>query len=471
MEDKFEQLSAKYVAAVAQSMDENNMSVVFSSPLSARSPDLCFLWHTGYRKKYFMKLTTQVLFSLPLEFIKGLIKLFSNFKPLGYILQGKIDDKILVIPLSCTKLDNNGKYQNQYISTEEDDAVFIFGPKSSLKGREVKEIKITFKEKLLLLYKLLRGGGVAFFNTKGKVADRLLIFMSWMLWILGFKWIDDYRLDRSLSHVVEEYEIRKIGCIHEMHNYARIVWRVKYRYGLKGYTVQHAAVASGKRWYFCHPEEKDSGLMLPDIMYIYNNKVKDLLKPYYSNTQFILGCSYRYSGWRNVNGRKHNKGKYYLFVGALAGFDNDVLFSSLRHLLKATKETISLRIRLHPLAILNQNDKIWLENNIKNGIIHVSKDVSLKQDIEDAIAVIGMSTTVLEEALLMGCPVIQLQHPDYLQYIDIDGLQGASKIDYDRLSFDDLMSVANAQPNPHEIREKLGLDHSLVTYKSMFING
>jgi hypothetical protein len=45
-----------------------------------------------------------------------------------------------------------------------------------------------------------------------------------------------------------------------------------------------------------------------------------------------------------------------------------------------------------------------------------------------------MSTTVLEEALLLGCPVVQLTHPDYLQYIDLQGIKGAAMTGYQDLT-------------------------------------
>ena len=317
------------------------------------------------------------------------------------------------------------------------------------------------------MHVITRSGLFAFLKIEGRLFEKSLLLLQWLSWALSFEWLRDRYLEKSLSEIVKKYGIKKIGCTHEMHSYARIVWRVAAEYNAMGYTVQHAALTRGKRWYFCYPEEKRGGLKLPDVMYIYNRKVVDTLKPFYENTRFLLGCSGRYAHWKDVK-RSDSKGKYYLFVGALAGFANEVLIASLRTLLKNAKESMPIRLRLHPFAKLGYNQKHWMQSLVKKGIIEISKDISLKTDIEDAIAVIGMSTTVLEEALLLGRPVIQICHPDYLQFIEIDGIQGATKKDYRELFPRDLLEASNLSVDCEMIRNKLGLGHSVVTYKQLF---
>ncbi|MEP9411490.1 MAG: hypothetical protein HRF42_08805 [Candidatus Brocadia sp.] len=398
-----------------------------------------------------------------------MIQLIFNFKPFGYAVYGKICDTLLVVPSALGKATSDGEFKTPYVFTEKDDGVFVFGNASTCGENMEKVVNLSWEDKLFLACLLVKSGIRAFFMIQGNVIEKTLLLLKWFSWVLGFQWLYDYYFEKSLSKVVERHKIKKIGCIHEMHSYARTVWRVASKYKATGFTIQHASISTGKRWYFAYPEEKKGGLLLPDVMYVYNEKVVQLLKPYFENTKFLLGCSCRYSFWKETKGAKDTaKRKYFLFVGALAQFDNDVLIDSLRNLLNTTKKSMPIRLRFHPDAKISNRGKNWLHSKAKKGIIEISKNTPLKTDIEDAIAVIGMSTTVLEEALLVGCPVIQLTHPDYLQYIDIDEATGAVKIDYRKLSTIDLLNITNVQVNSESIRKSLGLNHPVVNYQQLF---
>lgn len=467
--DSFEYLTAQFVRIVASSVPTFMTSLVFASPLCARSPDVCMLWHPGYRNRHTLRILITLLGLLTVSATKGIVQLIFNLKPFGYAVYGKIHDTILVVPSVLGKVTPDNEFKTPYVFTEKDDGVFIFGNASTCGKNAKKVVNLVFKNKLLMMCLLLKSGIRAFFTVQGNTIEKTLLLLKWFSWVLGFQWLFDYHLEKSLSEIVEKYKIKKIGCIHEMHFYARIVWRVAARYKATGVTIQHASISTGKRWYFAYPEEKKSGVLLPDVMYVYNEKVIQLLKPYFENTKFLLGCSCRYCFWKDVKETKGTaKRKYFLFVGALAQFDNDVLIDALRNLFTTTTEPIPIRLRFHPDANISNSRKNWLHSKTKEGVIEISKNTPLKTDIDGAIAVIGMSTTVLEEALLMGCPVIQLTHPDYLQYIDIDGVPGAVKIDYRKLSATDLLNTPNMQVDSGSIRKSLGLNHPIVNYKQLF---
>ncbi len=466
--DNFELLAAKFVAAAARSVSKKLVSSVFASPLSARSPDLCMLWHPGYRKSHSAKLFLELLLSMLLGSLKGIIRLTTNLKPFGYAIYGKVEDSILVITSLCGSQSPDGEYKTAYVETVEDDALFVFGTYKSCGNNSVRIKGLLLTEKLTLIYSLAKSGLRASARLDCKMFDKILLLLKWFSWALSFQWLHDYYLEKSLSETVKKYNIQKIGCIHEMHFYARVVWRVAKKYKAKGYTIQHAAFSPGKRWYFCHPEEIESGLKLPDVMYVYNEKVVNTLKAYYKNTKFYFGCSARYSHWKDVE-RSEKKGKYYLFVGALAGFDNDVLITTLRRLLKASTEFVPVRLRLHPYAKLNYGVKRWIRSSLNKGLIDISKDVSLRDDVENAIVVIGMSTTVLEEALLLGRPVIQIYHPDFREYIDICGVRGSIRKNYKKLFVEGLIHTSTFQVDHMEIRKRLGLNNVLISYKQLFV--
>lgn len=467
-DEPFERLAAKYVALLAQSIPRENISLVFSSLLCARSPDLGLIWHSGYRKKHINKLMAKGLWSVIRGLSEGFVRLSANFKSFGYVLYGKTNDTILVVSLSCGSETSDGQFKTQYIPVQRDDAIFVFGTADSFKQKIQRVNNLTSRNKLRLTYFLAKGGIAAFLKLKGSFFDKNLLLAEWLSWALSLKWLNNYYFEKSLSDALERNPVKKIGCIHEMHAYARIVWRTAFKYRLKSYALQHATITAGKRWYFCYPEEKESGVMLPEVMYVYEDKIANLLSPYFENTKFILGCSYRYVHWKDVQPIKNQKGEYYLFVGALPEFDNQVLIASLQKLLNSAKEGIPVRVRLHPLAKLSVSDRRWLEAKIQDNAIQISDGVPLKTDVERALVVIGMSTTVLEEALLMARPVIQLTHPDYIEYIDLNGVEGVIKKDYRELLLRDLIALKDAKVDHEQARNRMGLGQPLVTYQRLF---
>jgi len=463
----FEQIAAEFTAKVAVSISAQLKSSIFASPLSARTPDLCMLWHPVYRNKNRSRLLANLLISLFVSCLKGLVRLVCNFKPFGFLISGHIKSTLLVVTSTCAHQTKRGNFKTDYVSTGEDDALFVFGPVSFLGTKVTRITKLPFKTKFLFSLDLSKNGLSAFFSINGNFFDKLLLLLKWLSWVCAAEWLYFFYLDSSLSQILRKYKIRKIGCIHEMHAYSRTVWMVADRYEAERHTVQHASISKGKRWYFPYPAEIAAGLVLPNVMYIYNDSVRQLLDPYYKNTKFILGCSSRYSHWKGVKKSKE-KGTFYLFVGALAGFDNSALILSVDTFLARSVRRMPVRLRLHPVAQLSPWMRAWIKNKLRDHEIELSNDTSLKKDLDCASIVIGMSTTVLEEALLLGRPVIQLTHPDYLQFIDLDGTNGVTNRNYKDISGIDLFDIESHEVEPDGMRGKLGLNHPEVTYKVLF---
>ncbi len=465
--EDFENISARFIAEAVRSAPEDLVPSILASPLCSRSPDICMLWHPGFREKYKIPLFFKNIFSIIPSALKGLMKLFYNLKPYGYALYGKLNGSLLVIPSNCGYESSSGEYKTNYVSSDTDDALFVFGLTGTCGKGEIPVKEVALKDKFLFTLALVKSGFYAYFKNGGDFFDSSLLLLNWLSWSLSLNWLSDLYLKNNLSEIIENYSVKKIGCIHEMHSYARLVWKVAAKFKCKKYTIQHAAFSRGKRWYFYCPEEKDSGLELPDIMFVYNKRVADVLKLSYNNTYFPLGCSNRYAHWKNV-GTASGKGEYYLFAGALAEFDNNVLFTCLSSLLDTSNERIPVRLRLHPHAKLSVGFKRWINSAIKKGIVCLSKNTSLKTDLEKAIAVIGMSTTVLEESLLLGRPVIQIQHNDYLEYIDLDGVEGVVKKNYKDIRCRDLLNMSELNVNCGEMKARLGLELPVITYKRLF---
>ncbi len=127
-----------------------------------------------------------------------------------------------------------------------------------------------------------------------------------------------------------------------------------------------------------------------------------------------------------------------------------------------------IRFRLHPAAKIPPLDRLWLFLNSKRGYLQISSGTTLQDDIEGAVVVIGMGTTVLEEALLLNRPVIQLLHPDYSQYLDLGQLEGVTILDYRAFSGTCLQNVRKISIVNTQTRERLGLCNKIVTFERLF---
>lgn len=463
----FDHIAARFTASAASFSSEQIKSMIFASPLSARSPDVSMLWHPEYRQKHGLKVMCSLLLLLCVSCLKGILKLFANPKPFGYAVYGEIRDALFVVTATCGSV-TDGSYKTPYVKTGDDDGLFVFGPVDKCGSHAVRTEPLSFVAKFTVLFILIKVGVRACAVCRAGLLDRTLLILQWFVWVVGLNWLYYYYLDLSLSKVVEEYKVQKIGCAHEMHSYARVVWRVARKYKAKGYTIQHAAISEGKRWYFVYPEEKESGLILPDVMFVFNKEVEVMLRPWYEATRFVPGCSDRYSAWKNISSREVAGGVYCLFAGALAGFDNLTLIVALKSLLGSGQLSMPVKVRLHPAAQMSRGDKSWLIKAAQQGLIVKSEGTSLKEDLENAAIVVGMSTTVLEEALLLGCPVIQLINTEYLEFINIKGVKGALRKKHNEMVASDLLSMVGISVDHEIMRNRLGLHHPVVSYERLF---
>ena len=110
-DDNLELMAAKFVAITARSVPDKLISSVFASPLSARSPDLCMLWHPVYRRNHRAKLCFVLFLSMFYGSLKGIIKLATNPKPFGYAVYGKVEDSLLVVASICGTQVSESEYK------------------------------------------------------------------------------------------------------------------------------------------------------------------------------------------------------------------------------------------------------------------------------------------------------------------------------------------------------------------------
>ena len=209
----FEHMAARFVASAASHTSEHIKSLVFASPLSARSPDLSMLWHPEYRKKHGLKILLNQLMSICISCLKGTVKLFGNINPFGYAIYGEIRGALFAVTASCGSVSADGSYKTPYIKTDADDGLFVFGPVNKCGSHAVKMEALSFLKKCAVLYTLINIGVRAFTENQAKFSDRALLLLDWLVWVLGLNWLYYYYLESALSKIVEENNIQKIGMV------------------------------------------------------------------------------------------------------------------------------------------------------------------------------------------------------------------------------------------------------------------
>ncbi len=468
-DDGFEDLAARFVSFVATRVSPGVASLVFASPLSVRSADLSSIWHPGYRRLRWRQLPILLGAALLMAFMKGIVKLLLFRRVFGMALYGEITDTLLVISSSCGQESAEERYSTSYVQTANKDALCVFGPLADLGRKGQVCHPPAMWSQIVICWGLLAGGVRTAVMMDGSRRSRVVLLLQWVGWVVSLDWRPLLILEESLTRVVTHRRVRRLGCVHEMHAYARIVWRVAAKHRLRSYAIQHAPLSFSKRWYFPDKLECAAGLAVPDVFFVYDNDTIQLLRPYYARTTFLLGCSCRYLDWRDqAGGPPSPGGRHYLFVGGLANYDNTVVFNALRHLLESHASMGPVRLRLHPMAVLSRGQRRLVRWMDKRKVVEVSSGTTLADDLVHAHGVIGMGSSVLLQALLLGKPVIQVVDPKYLPAIEVVQDEGAIQAWWNEVSSDMLRRCRSAVTDPGRVRERLGLDQPLVTYTRLF---
>ncbi|MFA5844039.1 MAG: hypothetical protein WC971_04320 [Coriobacteriia bacterium] len=464
-DDGFEAAAARFVAAAARELPEDLATLAFASPLAVRSPDLSLLWHEGLRRLEPRRVTRAVLAAQLVESAKGFVRLLTTHRRFAWKAYGSQSGKLLVATAICGE-ERDGVFVTPYVPTVSDDAVFVFGTTDRLASGATPVRPMGFGEKLRIASRLAAAGARALREAGGTARERVWLHSTWEAWSFGLAWLHDRYLDRALDDHLDARTATAVGCIHEMHPYARVVWRVAAARGLERRAVQHAAVTEGKRWYFPQREELEAGLAVPDVLFAFDERVAELLRPALTATRFPPGCSGRYVGWKAAEPLVA-PGRCVLAAGALARFENDTLLAAVARLVRDGSR-LPVRVRLHPFADVSRADRRRLASWEREGRVEVSRGVPLSDDLSDAAVVLGMGTTVLEEALLLGRPVVQLTDERYVRYVDVEGVSGALVVDAGSFEAADIERAADLAVDPAAVRASLGLDHPVVDYARLF---
>ena len=413
------EIAGHFTAKFAKRISFPVKITVFCGPASFRDPEADNCWHP-YMIRSGVAVFVKDQLPLFMKAIGGGIRRFLTgcFGRFHYIE----NDGATVLGVSPTSICSikDGKVETSYCHEDDTDRIAWF-----LIDEKEKEPGGYPVSRVAVIRWFLRMLGSWFYVTlfgrqEERRGDWFVVSVLTLRWIMSLLWVNAWMLELALETLLKDSCFKKVFCVHEMHPQARVACSVSRRIGVPFRVLQHASINRSKLWYFPVRQELASGLTCPDEFVVFSDDVITLLKPYYpSSTAFSLGCSNRYAHWKtktaDYSPRNNNGGV--LFVTSLSWWDNAVVLDAVSRLLDEAYTDRLLRVRLHPHAFVPSAAQSWFDEQVTSGEICRSVG-SLEQDIAASSLVVGMTTTVLEEAALLGKPIITLQSSDYLSFED-----------------------------------------------------
>ena len=285
-------------------------------------------------------------------------------------------------------------------------------------------------------------------------------------YVSGLQWAPLLNFSRALEDVCRNRHPSKLFCVHELHPLSRGIWAVARRAGVRGVTFQHSALVRDVLWYFPTDEERRAGLPLPHEITLYSESTRALLAPGLGpDIEVSMACGPRYARWRDVTPTRaaRNGVPRLLFATSLPHWDNSGVLGGLKRLLESRREEEPvLIVRLHPYSRVPLAWRRWLDSMVADGTIELS-DASLEEDIEAASLVVGMGSTLLQEAALMQRPVLVLSDPRYLKFIgEVGETCEAGALNWALVLRLVASSDEEVAANAQAARELMGIDNAPV---------
>lgn len=443
--------------------------LVWASPSSCRSPEGTKLWHPFYaRKSFFIKIGIY-LYILALYSFLGIVRFFS-YKGFYYNCQKKGRSILLVVPDEIT--DHTKLIKTAYLIEDADYAVdkLLF---SKSKNVGLRFCVLPYLNRARIVGKLFSATLLDFrerLHHKEINIEYIDAFIIFLRWIISQSWCfhwDFYQLIKKITDP-RSSGYKAILCLHEMHFYSKVIWRVAKLRNIKGITAQHAMIIPEKLWYFPEKVELEAGLALPDIFFVFSNKIKELLQPYYLNTKFMLCCSPRFNKWRSFtidsrrNPHSEGEGVLILFASGIMFYDTAILIRAVKNLLnRKDGADIRIRLRLHPYGNINKADKLWLNKVCRSGKVQISSN-TLEKDLLEAAIVIGSNSTVIQEACILGIPVLSLSASDYISSTVFTG-NSDFVIPLEAISWERIRQQINSVPD-RELIDQLKADMGIFNH-------
>lgn len=462
--ERREQALGRFTARFAQGLPKGLQATAFCGPASFRDPEADDIWHAYMIGRGIVPLLKDQGPLLARAFIGGIRRFilarFGRFTSLP-----RDEAQVLgIAPVNICKT-KNGRVETGYCHPEDTDAMawLVFDDGK----RDPDGYPLCRSEILSVYLKMLFRWVFVSFSCRGDASR-----MDWAVgslltwrWILSFVWANKWMLALKIREILKSSRPKWVFCVHEMHPHSRIAWAEAKRFNIPTVTIQHASIVRTKLWYFPTHEELAAGLATPYKMAVFSKDVQDLFDQFFpGNTLYPLACGPRFSKWKKIKSSQHSQvageGPI-LFAGSLPWWDNVAVLKGVQRLLAQGNQKRPILVRLHPAAKVPVKWKERLAQMVESGKVNLSKG-SLESAISESAVVVGMNTTVLEEAALMGKAVLVLEQRDYLSFATRLG----THIPLDRFSWYEVeKAITSAATDEEEAVRKgrvlLGIDHSV----------
>lgn len=418
--ERREKALGRFSARFAEGLPTDLLGTAFCSPASFRDPEADDVWHPHFIRVGFSSLLRDQAPLLMRAFLGG-IRRFIRGRFGRYTFFPRRGAKVLGIsPINICR-PQNGHVETAYCHPEDTKRMSWLLFDDTAKDPEGYPVSMVLI--LMTYFRIVAYWLVVSLSQRDKEApiDWATGSLLTLRWVLSLAWVNKWMLALKIRKTLKKNRPSKIHCVHEMHPHARIAWIEAHREGIPSVTVQHASIARTKLWYFPTREELAAGMAMPDEMAVFSQEDQNLLESYWpTNTRYTLVCGPRFSRWKVIRKQQHERnGKRkdvpILFAGSLPWWDNMVVLQAARRLLTATERNQPVWVRLHPASILPAAWRRWLNQMAETGKLTISSG-PLEEALGQSAAVIGMNTTVLEEAALLGIPVVVLETEDYLSF-------------------------------------------------------
>src|SRR3989338_7733417 len=454
---KLEHTCAKWTAAFAKQLPEEIRSIAFCAPASFREPEIDDVWHPIVAMNSLLKFLIQYPPALCRSFAGGIRRfMFGRFGVCREYLKNGATT-IGITPATICKIEN-GKVVTAYCHPEDASAMswIAFDPaRREEAGYPVSRITmLRMSARVFWCWMKISINGIG-------DRDWIVASVITLRWLLGMQWLILWMLALRVRQITKEIKFDKVFCVHEIWPWSRAVWYELAGQDIAGITIQHASIRRSKLWYCPASEEIEAGLKLPKEFAVFSENEKRLLQEFYSNTKFSIGCGTRYSHWkqkREDDFKAVQPTDLVLFVSSVPWWDNEVVLGGVKMLLDYDASARPIVVRLHPLAVVRPRTRKWLEQAQCKERLTLSC-AALQDDITRAALVVGMNSTVLEEAAAMGRAILTLETNDYLSFATPLGLHLAeSKLTWQAVEECIIENTTKRAELIRQGRQALGID-------------
>jgi len=460
--ERRERALGRFAARFAQGLPGDLRGIAFCGPASFRDPEADDIWHPGVMRGGFSSLLRDQFPRLILSFFGGIrrfvLKRFGRF----ILIRKQHSETLAVAPLQLCKL-KQGSVETSYCHPDDLDSMswlLIDDTLSDPAGYPLGRSNFLCRYFMLLIH-CLRVFSLRRENEQWK--DWTVGFLLTVRWIMGMVWVNKWMLSLKIRSILEKTQPDKVFCVHEMHPHSRIVWLESRRLNITSVTIQHASITRAKLWYFPTPEELLAGMAVPDTFCVFSTGVRNLFEQFFpKGVRYPLTCGPRFSRWKGMVGESFSVSSSHqpiLFAGSLPWWDNVVVLKAVLKLVIQENIILPIQVRLHPASDIPAIWKQRLDQLVVDNKVSISKG-PLEEDLLKCGVAVGMNTTVLEEAALMGKGVIVVEDRDYLSF----ATQLGTHVPLGIFSWATVESVIQeSQERKEDIvrrgKEVLGIDH------------